>query len=145
MHWNLKLERAVCIQDDRTPTHAWKGKTGELMLSTEAGWVREECSVIASPDPEEPRELHSHLRLKLRSEDKLEDWMWYPPYFLNRQALLSRQSKWKVYFITDKSWGETAHVVLVNGFQQKRPQSGTDSLIKMANDYTTIKGSMGWN
>lgn len=45
---------------------------------------------MASIGPEEPREFHSQLRLKLGGEDTLEDWMQYLPYFINIIKLCSQ-------------------------------------------------------
>lgn len=53
---------------------------------------------MVSTGPDEPREFHSQLKLKLRSEDKQEDWMQYLPYFVNILKLCS-EDKAKVGFI----------------------------------------------
>lgn len=55
---------------------------------------------MVSTGPDEPREFHSQLKLKLRSEDKQEDQdrMQYLPKFVNILKLCS-EDKAKVGFI----------------------------------------------
>lgn len=73
MHWGLELERGLYIQHKRAPKGAWNrnGLESSCSRGRQAGSGRDALAT-ASTGPDEPRELHGQLRLKLESEDKLE-------------------------------------------------------------------------